>query len=320
MVNQKDEFIELNNVKLVISSKNKKLYPLQGVTFSIPYNTKVALVGESGSGKSLTAASIIGMLPSNAEIIEGKILMNGSNIVNLSEKEFQQIRGKKISIIFQNPKESLNPIISVGNQIAEVIRVHEKLSRKESINKAIKSLELLGISSPAKRFEDYPHQYSGGMAQRAALAMAMACRPSLLIADEPTSGLDATLQQQVLELLSNQVQEQKSSLLLITHDISVVGATCEQVAVMYGGRIMEFGDTKTILNNPVNPYTIKLIESFRRSKKKRMTTIPGSVKPLVDELKGCPFAPRCYMAEKDCYNLLPSLSFVKKRFVACSKL
>jgi oligopeptide/dipeptide ABC transporter ATP-binding protein len=320
MVNQKNEFIELNNVKLVISSKNKKLYPLQGVTFTIPYNTKVALVGESGSGKSLTAASIIGMLPSNAEIVEGKILMNGSNIVNLSEKEFQQIRGKEISIIFQNPKESLNPIISVGNQIAEVIRVHEKLSRKESINKAIKSLELLGISSPAKRFEDYPHQYSGGMAQRAALAMAMACRPSLLIADEPTSGLDATLQQQVLELLSNQVQEQKSSLLLITHDISVVGATCEQVAVMYGGRIMEFGDTKTILNNPVNPYTIKLIESFRRSKKKQMTTIPGSVKPLVDELKGCPFAPRCYMAEKDCYNLLPSLSFVKKRFVACSKL
>ena len=320
MVNQKNEFIELNNVKLVISSKNKKLYPLQGVTFTIPYNTKVALVGESGSGKSLTAASIIGMLPSNAEIVEGKILMNGSNIVNLSEKEFQQIRGKEISIIFQNPRESLNPIISVGNQIAEVIRVHEKLSRKESINKAIKSLELLGISSPAKRFEDYPHQYSGGMAQRAALAMAMACRPSLLIADEPTSGLDATLQQQVLELLSNQVQEQKSSLLLITHDISVVGATCEQVAVMYGGRIMEFGDTKTILNNPVNPYTIKLIESFRRSKNKRMTTIPGSVKPLVDELKGCPFAPRCYMAEKDCYNLLPSLSFVKKRFVACSKL
>jgi|TARA_B100000809_G_scaffold177388_1_gene174897 oligopeptide/dipeptide ABC transporter ATP-binding protein len=320
MVNQKYEFIELNNVKLVISSKNKKLYPLQGVTFTIPYNTKVALVGESGSGKSLTAASIIGMLPSNAEIVEGKILMNGSNIVNLSEKEFQQIRGKEISIIFQNPKESLNPIISVGNQIAEVIRVHEKLSRKESINKAIKSLELLGISSPAKRFEDYPHQYSGGMAQRAALAMAMACRPSLLIADEPTSGLDATLQQQVLELLSNQVQEQKSSLLLITHDISVVGATCEQVAVMYGGRIMEFGDTKTILNNPVNPYTIKLIESFRRSKKKRMTTIPGSVKPLVDELKGCPFAPRCYMAEKDCSNLLPSLSFVKNRFVACSKL
>ena len=320
MVNQKNEFIELNNVKLVIASKNKKLYPLQGVTFTIPYNKKVALVGESGSGKSLTAASIIGMLPSNAEIVEGKILMNGSNIVNLSEKEFQQIRGKEISIIFQNPKESLNPIISVGNQIAEVIRVHEKLSRKESINKAIKSLELLGISSPAKRFEDYPHQYSGGMAQRAALAMAMACRPSLLIADEPTSGLDATLQQQVLELLSNQVQEQKSSLLLITHDISVVGATCEQVAVMYGGRIMEFGDTKTILNNPVNPYTIKLIESFRRSKKKQMTTIPGSVKPLVDELKGCPFAPRCYMAEKDCYNLLPSLSFVKKRFVACSKL
>jgi oligopeptide/dipeptide ABC transporter ATP-binding protein len=320
MVDKIYEFIELNKLALVISSKNKKLYPLQGVNFSIPNNTKVALVGESGSGKSLTAASIIGMLPSNAKIIEGNILMNGSNIVNLSEKDFQQIRGKQISIIFQNPKESLNPIISVGKQIAEVIRVHEKLSRRESINKAIKSLELLGFSSPAKRFDDFPHQYSGGMAQRAALAMAMACRPSLLIADEPTSGLDATLQQQVLELLSNQVQDQKSSLLLITHDISVVGATCDKVAVMYGGRIMEFGDAKTILNDPLNPYTVKLIESFRRSKNKNMTTIPGSVKPLVDKLNGCPFAARCYKAEKDCNYQLPSLSFVKKRYVACSNL
>ena len=198
--------------------------------------------------------------------------------------------------------------------------MHEKISRKESINKAIKSLELLGIPSPAKRFEDFPHQYSGGIAQRAALAMAMACRPALLIADEPTSGLDATLQQQVLELLSNQVQEQNSSLLLITHDISVVGATCDQVAVMYGGRIMEFGDTKTILNNPINPYTIKLIESFRRSKNRSMTSIPGSVKPLIGELKGCPFAPRCYKAEKYCNNQLPSLNFVKNRYVACSNL
>ena len=320
MLDQQYEFIELNKLNLVITTKDKKLYPLQGVTFSIPQNTKVALVGESGSGKSLTAASIIGMLPSNAEILEGKILLNGSNILNHKEKELQKIRGKEISIIFQNPRNSLNPIISVGKQIAEVIRVHEKISVKESFDKAILSLEKLGIPSAKKRFEDFPHQYSGGMAQRAALAMAMACRPSLLIADEPTSGLDATLQQQVLELLTKQVQDQKSSLLLITHDISVVGATCNQVAVMYGGRIMEFGDTLEVLNNPVNPYTIKLIESFKKSKNKRMTAIPGSVKPLYAQLKGCPFAPRCHKSENDCNNKLPTLSFFKNRYVACSNL
>jgi oligopeptide/dipeptide ABC transporter ATP-binding protein len=320
MIDQQNTFLELKELKLSISSKNKKIFPLQGVSLSIPHNSKIALVGESGSGKSLTASAIIGMLPSNAEILEGKILLNGSNILNHKEKELQKIRGKEISIIFQNPRNSLNPIISVGKQIAEVIRVHEKISVKESFDKAILSLEKLGIPSAKKRFEDFPHQYSGGMAQRAALAMAMACRPSLLIADEPTSGLDATLQQQVLELLTKQVQDQKSSLLLITHDISVVGATCNQVAVMYGGRIMEFGDTLEVLNNPVNPYTIKLIESFKKSKNKRMTAIPGSVKPLYAQLKGCPFAPRCHKSENDCNNKLPTLSFFKNRYVACSNL
>ena len=320
MIEKQNTFLELKEIKVSISSKNKTLFPLQGVSLSIPNNSKIALVGESGSGKSLTASSIIGMLPSNAKILEGKILLNGSNLLNLKEKEFQKIRGKEISIIFQNPRNSLNPIISVGKQIAEVIRVHEKISVKASFEKAILSLEKLGIPSAEKRFEDFPHQYSGGMAQRAALAMAMACKPSLLIADEPTSGLDATLQQQVLELLTKQVHDEKSSLLLITHDISVVGATCDQVAVMYGGRIMEFGDTLEVLNNPVNPYTIKLIESFKKSKNKRMTAIPGSVKPLYETLKGCPFAPRCHKSENDCKNKLPTLSFVKNRFVACSNL
>tara|TARA_Y100001970_G_scaffold279077_1_gene385814 strand:- start:483 stop:1445 length:963 start_codon:yes stop_codon:yes gene_type:complete len=320
MIYQHKNFLELKELKLSISSKNKKLFPLQGVSLSIPHNSKIALVGESGSGKSLTASAIIGMLPSNAKILEGKILLNGINLLNFREKDLQKIRGKEISIIFQNPRNSLNPIISVGKQIAEVIRVHENISLKESFDKAVISLEKLGIPSAKKRFEDFPHQYSGGMAQRAALAMAMACRPSLLIADEPTSGLDATLQQQVLELLTKQVHDQKSSLLLITHDISVVGATCNQVAVMYGGRIMEFGDTLEILNNPVNPYTIKLIESFRKSKNKRMTAIPGSVKPLYEPLKGCPFAPRCQKFENECNNKLPPLSFVKNRFVACSNL
>ena len=239
MVNQKYEFIELNNVKLVISSKNKKLYPLQGVTFTIPYNTKVALVGESGSGKSLTAASIIGMLPSNAEIVEGKILMNGSNIVNLSEKEFQQIRGKEISIIFQNPKESLNPIISVGNQIAEVIRVHEKLSRKESINKAIKSSQLfdmIGELSDGLDTEvgERGVRLSGGQKQRLGIARALYHDPEILVLDEATSALDTETESSIVDSLKE--IKGKKTILIIAHRQSTV-KYCDKLIKINQGRI-----------------------------------------------------------------------------------
>ena len=245
--------------------------------------------------------------------------MGDRNLVSLPEKLLQKIRGKEISIVFQNPGASLNPVRTVGSQIAEILRVHEKLSRQKSNQKAIEMLESLGIPDPDKRGKDYPHQYSGGMAQRAALAMAMACRPALLIADEPTSGLDATLQQQVLDLLTSQVQEQKSSMLLITHDMSVVGSTCEQVAVMYGGRIMEVGPTELVLRHPINPYTQKLVDAFSRSKDGKMTSIPGTVGPPISESKGCPFAERCDKADQDCRTHLPQLLHKQDRMVACIK-
>lgn len=309
--------IQIDNLSARIRNEDQTLFPLQGVSFSIERNVRMALVGESGSGKSLTASAILGMLPTGSQITDGTIIMNERNLALISEKEFQKIRGKEISIVFQNPKASLNPVRTVGSQIAEVLRVHERINQKQSHDKAIQLLESLGLPDPKKRARDYPHQYSGGMAQRAALAMAMACQPSLLIADEPTSGLDATLQQQVLDLLTQQVQHQKSSLLLITHDISVVGATCEQVAVMYGGRIMEFGPTELILRRPMNPYTEKLIESFSRSQDGKMTSIPGTVRPPTTELKGCPFADRCHMANEQCRTHLPELAPKGDRLIAC---
>ena len=312
--------IEIQNLSVCIRNNKQALYPLQGVSFSIGRNLQMALVGESGSGKSLTAAAILGMLPPGSQVTRGKIIMGGRDLISLPEKTLQKIRGKEISIVFQNPGASLNPVRTVGTQIAEVIRVHEQLSGQESREKAIEMLESLGIPDPRKRSKDYPHQYSGGMAQRAALAMAMACRPDLLIADEPTSGLDATLQQQVLELLTRQVQNQRSSLLLITHDISVVGSTCEQVAVMYGGRIMEFGPTELVLRDPAHPYTEKLIDSFNRSVDGRMTTIPGSVRPPISEATGCPFAERCHRADDECHIQLPELQHKAGRMVACVKV
>ncbi len=312
--------IEIQNLAASIRNEDQTLFPLQGVSFSIKQNTRMALVGESGSGKSLTASAILGMLPIGSQLNRGSILMNGRNLASFSEKEFQRIRGKEISIVFQNPRASLNPVRTVGSQISEVLQVHENISRHECNQKAIQMLESLGIPDPTKRAKDYPHQYSGGMAQRAALAMAMACQPALLIADEPTSGLDATLQQQVLDLLTKQVKEQGSSLLLITHDISVVGSTCEEVAVMYGGRIMEVGSAELILREPRHPYTEKLIDSFSRSKDGKMTSIPGAVKPPTNELRGCPFADRCHKSDADCINHLPELVPSEGRMIACIKV
>ena len=318
-MNKTAPLIKIDDLSASIKNEDQTLFPLQGVSFSIERNTRMALVGESGSGKSLTASAILGLLPAGSRITRGNILMGGRDLASFSEKEFQKIRGKEISIVFQNPRASLNPVRTVGSQISEVLRVHEKIRRKECDEKAIALLESLGIPDPVKRAQDYPHQYSGGMAQRAALAMAMACQPALLIADEPTSGLDATLQQQVLDLLTKQVEEQKASMLLITHDISVVGSTCEEVAVMYVGRIMEVGPTELVLRQPVNPYTEKLIASFSRSKDGKMTSIPGAVGPPVKELRGCPFAERCHKSDSDCYKQLPDLTPNNGRFVACIK-
>lgn len=311
--------LRIENLRVAFNSGDPSTtMPLQGVDLTVPRATRMALVGESGSGKSLTAAAALGMLPTNAEILEGTVHLDGEDIIGASEKTLQELRGSRIAIMFQNPRGSLNPVLTVGGQIAELIRVHEGVGRRESKERAIDLLDEMGIPDAKRRADDYVHQYSGGQAQRAALAMALSCRPDLLIADEPTTGLDATLQQQVLELVVREVEARNASLLLITHDIGIVGWTCEQMAVMYAGRVMETGATAEVLSDPRNPYTTELLRAFSVIDQGRMNSIPGRVPSLVEALDGCGFADRCPTVADECRTVLPELEPAGPgRSVAC---
>ena len=269
--------LEIRDLTVRIDGQDgASIMPLQGIDLTVPRGSRMALVGESGSGKSLTAAAVLGMLPESAELVTGSIALDGEELVGVGERRLRGLRGGRMAIMFQNPRSSLNPILTVGGQIAELVRVHDHVSRKESWERAIDLLDQMGIPDAKRRSRDYVHQYSGGMAQRAALAMALSCQPDLLIADEPTTGLDATLQQQVLELVVEQVSARNASLLLITHDIGIVGRTCERVAVMYAGRVMESGSTTAVIDDPANPYTAELLRAFTEIEGGRMSSIPGT--------------------------------------------
>lgn len=294
-------------------------YPLQGVDLTVPKASRMALVGESGSGKSLTAAAALGMLPATADVLSGSVRLDGEEVLEANDRRLRQIRGRKVAIMFQNPRGSLNPVLTVGSQIAELVRIHEGVGRRESMDRAIDLLDQMGIPDARRRAKDHVHQYSGGMAQRASLAMALSCRPDLLIADEPTTGLDATLQQQVLELVIEQVTARNASLLLITHDIGIVGRSCELMAVMYAGRIMEAGPVDDVLSSPRNPYTAQLMDAYAVAGHRRMTSIPGRVPTLVSRLEGCGFADRCDRVGDECTETLPPLTWVGNRGVACLK-
>lgn len=309
--------LEVRDLRVSISARGGVVVPLQGVDLTVTGGSRVALVGESGSGKSLTAAAVLGMLPDGSSIDAGSVRLEGEDILGLPERSMRSIRGGRIAIMFQNPRASLNPVLTIGGQIAEVIRVHEGIGRKESMERAVRLLDQMGIPDARRRADDYVHQFSGGMAQRAALAMALSCRPALLIADEPTSGLDATLQQQVLDLVIEQVESLGSALLLITHDIGLVAQTCEQAVVMYAGRVMESGTVEQVVHDPRNPYTQELVRSFRQVGPGRMSSIPGTVPVLRAELDGCGFADRCPLAEGRCREAVPELRSVAEREVAC---
>lgn len=312
-----EPLLEVLDLCVSIGSGIGGVVPLQGVNLTVGRSTKVALVGESGSGKSLTAAAVLGMLPAGSSIDRGSVLLEGEELLGRSERHLRTIRGSRVAIMFQNPRASLNPVLTIGGQIAEVIRVHEGLTRRESEQRAVDLLDQMGIPDAKRRSGDYVHQYSGGMAQRAALAMALSCRPSLLIADEPTSGLDATLQQQVLELVIEQVESLKSSLLLITHDIGLASQTCDDTVVMYAGRVLEAGATTKVVAEPKNPYTTELVRAYRDVSPGRMSSIPGTVPVLRGHLEGCGFADRCPLTEQRCQESVPQLREVEGREVAC---
>ena len=301
------------------SAAKRRSIPLQGIRLQVATGERMALVGESGSGKSLTAAAVLGLLPDGAEIIRGSIRLDGEELIDAPERRLRELRGGRMAIMFQNPRASLNPVLTVGGQIAEVIRVHGDAGRRESWTQAVDLLAEMGIPDAGRRAKDYVHQYSGGMAQRAALAMALSCRPDLLIADEPTTGLDATLQQQVLELVVEQVASRDASLLLITHDIAVARAHCERTTVMYAGRVMEVGPTSSVTESPKNPYTSALLKAFVTVDQRRMYAISGVVPTLVGELGECAFADRCPLAGPECREDVPALRPVGDRQVACVK-
>ncbi len=272
---------------------------VDGVDLELEEGGTLGVVGESGCGKSVTALSVMRLIPDPpGKITQGEILFGGTNLLDLSEAEMRKIRGRSISMIFQEPMTSLNPVFQIGDQISEVLRLHEGMSRKDAWNRSIEMLRMVGIPAPERRVFEYPHQLSGGMRQRAMIAMALACSPKLMIADEPTTALDVTIQAQILELMNRLQKEKGMSVILITHNLGVIAETAQNVAVMYAGRIVEYTGVRPIFASPKHPYTQGLLESIPRidqnqGRKKRLEAIAGLVPSLLDLPKGCKFSNRC---------------------------
>ncbi|MFZ5591229.1 MAG: ABC transporter ATP-binding protein [Bacillota bacterium] len=283
---------------------------VNGVGFSVYPGETLAVVGESGSGKSITALSIMRLVPSPpGRITGGEILFEGRDLLKLPEKEMRDLRGNKISMIFQEPMTSLNPVFRVGEQIAESLVIHRGLSKKEALEKAVEMLRLTGIPDPEKRVRDFPHQMSGGMRQRVMIAMALCCNPQLLIADEPTTALDVTIQAQILELIQELQQKLHMAVILITHDLAVVAETAQRAVVMYAGRVVEQASVEELFAEPLHPYTRGLLASIPRlyTKQERLTAIEGVVPNLLHLPPGCAFAPRCSQSKPICHREVPPL-------------
>jgi peptide/nickel transport system ATP-binding protein len=307
-----DPILSVRDLRTYFFTDDGVLPSVDGVSFDIERGKTLGLVGESGSGKSVSALSILGLIPQPpGKIVGGEILFEGRDLTEFSERELRKVRGNDISMIFQEPMTSLNPVYTVGNQIIEAIQLHQDVNYKEARQQAIDMLERVGIPSPYERVDEYPHQMSGGMKQRAMIAMALACKPKLLIADEPTTALDVTIQAQILDLLRELQEEMGMSILFITHDLGVVAELCDDVAVMYAGRIAEYGSAETIFENPSHPYTIGLFSSLPQidvdhtGRDDRLYVIPGMVPRPQDFPSGCRFRSRCEFATDQCSELPP---------------
>ncbi|MBM7585708.1 peptide/nickel transport system ATP-binding protein/oligopeptide transport system ATP-binding protein [Bacillus pakistanensis] len=307
----KEVVLEVSNLKTHFSSKNGVTKAVDGIDFVLHESETLGIVGESGCGKSMTSLSILRLVPSPpGEIVDGTISLKGKNILQMSEKEMRHVRGNQISMIFQEPMTSLNPVIPVGEQIAEAIRVHQRLNKKEAWKKAVEMLELVGIPSPEKRAKQEPFQLSGGMRQRVMIAMALACNPEVLIADEPTTALDVTIQAQILKLMKDLQKKLNMGIIFITHDLGVVAELCDKVAVMYAGQIVEYSTAEQLFTNPKHPYTSGLMSSLPKlhEDQEELQTMKGNVPSPYDMPKGCRFSPRCPLATAQCHVEEPSLN------------
>ncbi len=314
--------VEVKNLKTYFFTEDGVVPAVDGVDFSIKEGETLGIVGESGCGKSVTSLSILRLVPSPpGKIVDGEILFRGENLLKKSEAEMRKIRGNDISMIFQEPMTSLNPVFTVGEQIAEAIELHQGLDKKQAMDKTVEMLKLVGIPSAEKRVYDFPHQMSGGMRQRVMIAMALSCNPSLLIADEPTTALDVTIQAQILELMKDLKKKLNTSIMLITHDLGVVAEMAENVLVMYAGKVVEYADVRTIFKEPKHPYTIGLMESIPRldQPREKLYVIEGTVPNPFDMPKGCRFHPRCPEAKDICVNREPELISSNNHQVSCWK-
>ena len=311
--------LKVNDLKVKFATEEGLVTAVNGLNFNLNQGETLGIVGESGSGKSQTAFSILGLLAKNGHA-EGSIKFHDKELVGLSQKEFNKIRANEIAIIFQDPMTSLNPFMKVGDQLAEVLILHKGMSKKEAWEESIRMLDAVKIPEARKRIGMYPHEFSGGMRQRVMIAMALLCRPKLLIADEPTTALDVTVQAQIMALLNELKRDFETTIIMITHDLGVVAGTCDRILVMYAGRTMAYGKTEEIFYNPTHPYTIGLLGAIPRldGHSERLTTIPGNPPNLLNLPVGCPFVERCEYAMDICRTTPPELKFLpNERQRAC---
>ena len=300
-VSDEHPFLVVDDLHVHFPTDDGLVKSVDGLSFALRRGELLGIVGESGSGKSVTAQAILGLHKGSKAQVTGRILLDDQDLVPLSENDMRAVRGDEVSMIFQDPLSSLHPFYSIGNQISEAYLVHHKVSKKEAKQRTIAMLQKVGIPNAAGRYDDYPHQFSGGMRQRAMIAMALICEPKLLIADEPTTALDVTVQAQILELIKELRDELNSAVIIITHDLGVVAETCDQVVVMYGGQCVEKGAVDELFDQPEMPYTWGLLGSMPRMdrvRQERLTPIPGSPPSLINVPKGCVFNPRCRFSDR----------------------
>lgn len=308
---EKNCLLDIEDLKVSFFTPAGEVKAVSGVSYTLNYGEVLGIVGESGSGKSVSAYTLMGLIANPGKIVGGTVNFNGHHVEKMTKKEFRKMRGSEVSIIFQDPMTSLNPVYTVGNQLTEMLRLHTAMNRKQRGDRAEELLKLVGINEPLRRMKQYPHEFSGGMRQRVMIAMALACEPKLLIADEPTTALDVTIQAQIMELMVELKKKINMSIILITHDLGVVSDVCDRIAVMYAGKIVEIGSTDDIFYHPKHCYTQGLLRSIPKISEKgreRLVPIEGTPVDLLNPPAGCPFAPRCEKCMRICLKAMPEFT------------
>lgn len=318
--NKNDVMLSVRDLEVIYTSSGATIHAVNGVSFEVRRGESLGLVGETGAGKTTIAKTILGVLPNPpAKVLGGEIILEGEDLLKINEKEMKKIRGKKISMIFQDLMTALNPLMSVGDQIAEMVSLHEKVNKKGAMDKAMEMLELVGI--PAERYNEYPHQFSGGMKQRVVIAIALACNPELLLADEPTTALDVTIQAQVMEMIADLQKKLNTAMILITHDLGIVAEACDKVAVIYAGQIVEMASKEELFLHPLHPYTKGLFGAIPDLAKDvdRLVPIPGHPANPEELPTGCYFGPRCERKAECCNGKIEFIEVRPDHFVRCSR-